>query len=272
MKYETSHNLTLPKLGFGTARVGGRLLPDRSQDQYYLSALRSALELGYIHFDTAEFYSFGHSEELIGRAIRETGMKRESLFITTKVWPTHLRYKNVLRACENSLRRLSTDYIDQYLIHWLNPFITLKDTFRALNQLVKESKVKHIGVSNFNLNLLKQSQALSESPITTDQVPYSLLHRPYVKNGVLEYCQQNNILLTAYTPVDHGHIHANKTLQSIASAHQATPYQIALAWLVAQARVIAIPRSFKPLHQKENLDAVNIELSKSEMDQLDQMG
>jgi diketogulonate reductase-like aldo/keto reductase len=272
MKYETIHDLSLPKLGFGTSRIGGNLLPNRSRDQFYLSALRSALELGYAHFDTAELYSLGHSEELIGRAIRETGAKRESMFITTKVWPTHLRYKNVLRACENSLRRLGTDYIDLYLIHWQNPFIALKDTFRALNQLVREGRVKHVGVSNFNLNLLKQSQALSESPITTNQVPYSLFHRSYVKNGVLEYCQQNDILLTAYTPVGRGNILANKTLRSIASAHQATPHQIVLAWLVAQARVITIPMSFIPQHQKENLDAVNIELSISEMDQLDQMG
>jgi diketogulonate reductase-like aldo/keto reductase len=272
MKYETSHNLSLPKLGFGTARVGGALLPNRSRDQYYLSALRSALELGYTHFDTAELYSLGHSEELIGRAIHEAGVKRESLFITTKVWPAHLSYKNVLRACENSLRRLGTEYIDLYLIHWPNPFISLKDTFRAFNQLVREGKVKHIGVSNFNLNLLKQSQALSESPITTDQVPYSLFHRSYVKNGVLEYCQQNDILLTAYTPVGRGNIHADKTLRSIASAHQATPHQIALTWLVAQARVITIPMSFNPRHQKENLDAVDIELSTAEMEQLDHIG
>jgi diketogulonate reductase-like aldo/keto reductase len=196
MKYETSHNLTIPKLGFGTARVGGNLLPNRSHDQYYLSALRSALELGYAHFDTAELYSLGHSEELIGRAIHETGVKRESLFITTKVWPTHLRCKNVLRACENSLRRLGTDYIDLYLIHGPNPFITLKDTFRALNQLVREGRVKHVGVSNFNLNLLKQSQALSESPITTNQVPYSLFHRSYDclhTSWPRKYIRQQNI-------------------------------------------------------------------------------
>ncbi len=268
MKYETINNLRIPKIGFGTAQLGGRLFASRSRDSFYLSALRSAFELGYTHFDTADFYSFGHAEELIGRAAREANTKRASLFITTKVWPTRLTYKKVLRACENSLRRLQTDYIDSYLIHWPNPFVPLKETFRALNQLAKEGKIKHIGVSNFNVKLLKAAQLLSETPILADQVPYSLTRRPYAKNGLLEYCQQNNILVTAYTPISHGWIAANQTLQSIAEAHHATLHQIALAWLVNQPRVIAIPMSFDPTHQRENLDAADIQLTPSEMEQL----
>ncbi len=144
----------------------------------------------------------------------------------------------------------------------------LEDTFRALNQLVKDGKVKHIGVSNFNVNLLKQSQALSATPIITNQVPYSNSDRSYMKNGVLEYCQQNNILLTAYSPVNQGNFRATKTLQSIAQAHSATPHQIALAWLVQQPRVITIPMSFNPIHIKENWDAADILLSDEEMKQL----
>ncbi len=268
MNYETIHNLHIPKIGFGTAQLGGRFFANHSRDAFYLSALRSALELGYVHFDTADFYSFGHSEELIGRAIKETNTKRENLFITTKVWPTRLTYKKVLRACENSLRRLQTDYIDLYLIHWPNPFVPLKETFKALNQLLKEGKIKHIGVSNFNVRLLKEAQSLSETPILAEQVPYSLSERSYAKNGLLEYCQQNNILVTAYTPVSHGRIAANQTLQSIADTHHATLHQIALAWLVNQPRVIAIPMSFNPSHQKENLDAADIQLTPSEMEQL----
>jgi diketogulonate reductase-like aldo/keto reductase len=268
MKHETINDLHIPKIGFGTAQLGGRLFANRSRDSFYLSALRSALELGYVHFDTADFYAFGHSEELIGRAVRETNTKRENLFITTKVWPTRLTYKKVLRACENSLRRLQTEYIDLYLVHWPNPFVPLKETFRALNKLVKDGKVKHLGVSNFNVKLLKEAQSLSETPILADQVPYSLTHRSYAKNGLLEYCQQNNILVTAYTPVDHGRMAASQILQTIADAHGATLHQIALAWLVNQPRVIAIPMSFNPQHQKENLEAADIELTPSEMQQL----
>jgi diketogulonate reductase-like aldo/keto reductase len=271
MRYENIHNITLPKIGLGTGRLGGTLIPNRLRYAHWLSTARSALELGYAHFDTAEFYSLGYSEELIGRAIRETGTKRESIFITSKVWPNHLRYDKVLRACENSLRRLGTDYLDLYLVHWPNQHIPLRETFRALNQLVKNGKVRHIGVSNFNLGQLKEAQSLAESPLLANQVPYSLFVRTYTQNGVLEYCQQNDILLTAYTPISHGNVRATPVLRSIADAHHATVHQIALAWLITQARVIAIPMSFNPNHQRENLLAADIELSKTEMEQLDSL-
>ena len=230
--------------------------------------MRSALELGYTHIDTAEMYAAGHAEELIGQVIREMHVKRESLFITSKVMPEHLAYDQVLRSCEASLRRLQMDYLDLYLIHWPSVGTKLEETFWALNQLVKDGKVKHLGVSNFDVKLLKQSQALSATPIITNQVPYSISDRSYVKNGVLEYCQQNNILLTAYSPVNQGNFRATKTLQAIAQAHSATPHQIALAWLVQQPRVITIPMSFNPIHIKENWDAADIVLSDEEMKQL----
>ena len=268
MKNETVHNLTLPKIGFGTWKIGGEASPNPKVDSVSLSALRSALELGYTHIDTAENYAAGHAEELIGQAVRETRVKRESLFITSKVEPRHLTYDQVLHSCEASLRRLQMDYLDLYLIHWPSAGMKLEDTFWALNQLVKDGKVKHLGVSNFDVKLLKQSQALSATPIITNQVPYSHSDRSNVKNGVLEYCQQNNIILTAYSPVNQGNFRATKTLQSIAQAHSATPYQIALAWLVQQPRLITIPMSFNPIHIKENRDAADILLSDEEMKQL----
>ncbi len=268
MKYETVHNLTLPKIGFGTWKIGGESSPDPKMDSVSLAALRSALELGYTHIDTAETYAAGHAEELIGQVVREMRIKRETLFITSKVKPEHLKYEQVLIACEASLRRLQMDYVDLYLIHWPSTGMKLEDTFRALNKLVKDGKVKHLGVSNFDVKLLKQSQALSATPIITNQVPYSISDRPYVKNGVLEYCQQNNILLTAYSPVNQGNFRATKALQAIAQAHSATPHQIALAWLIQQPRVITIPMSFNPIHIKENWDAADIVLSDEEMKQL----
>jgi len=118
MKYETVHNVTLPKIGFGTWTIGGDSYPDPARDAASLIALRAALEVGYTHFDTAEMYAAGHSEELIGRAMRETKTRREDLFITTKVSPEHLHYNDVLRSCEKSLRHLGMDYVDLYLIHW----------------------------------------------------------------------------------------------------------------------------------------------------------
>jgi diketogulonate reductase-like aldo/keto reductase len=269
MKYEIIRGLQIPKIGFGTWRIGGGSSPNRSLDSKSLAALRSALELGYTHFDTAEMYADGHSEELIGQAVRESRIPREALFITSKVQPFHLRYDDVLKSCAASLHRLGMDHLDLYLIHWPGLGIKLADTFRALNRLVREGRVKHLGVSNFNLKLLKQSQGLSETPLLTNQVPYSLSDRSYVKNGMLEYCQQNDILLTAYSPVDEGRLKVTPALGSAVEAHSATPYQIALAWLVSQPRVIAIPMSFDPKHQRENLEAADIQLSDAEKKMLE---
>jgi diketogulonate reductase-like aldo/keto reductase len=272
MKHETVHGVSIPRIGFGMWKIGGDSYPDPKRDPASLTAIRTALEVGYTHFDTAEVYADGHSEELLGRAILETHTKREALFITTKVDPAHLQYEQVFRSCEKSLRRLSMDYVDLYLIHWPpRSGVPLTDAFRALNQLVKDGRVKHLGVSNFNVKLLKQAQSLSETPILTDQVPYRLPDRTYVENGVLEYCQQNEILLTAYSPVKFRNLSVNKTLQAIADAHSATPYQIALAWLVAQPRVITIPMSLNPQHIRENFEAAEIELSQVEFETLSKL-
>ena len=268
MKYEIIHNLTLPKIGFGTWKIGGGSYADPSLDSVSMTALTSALEVGYTHFDTAEYYAAGHSEELVGRAVRETNTKREDVFITTKVSPEHLAYADVLKSCENSLRRLNMDYIDMYLIHWPGTGVKYQETFRALNKLVRDGKVRHLGVSNFKLKLLKQVQSLSETPLLTNQIPYSLPEKTYVNNGVLEYCQQNDITVTAYTPVKFRSMNTNKVLGAVAKSHSATPYQIALAWLVSQPRVITIPMSFNPQHIKENFEAADIELTDDEMSQL----
>ncbi len=279
MKYETIHNtstgsvhrLTLPKIGFGTWSIGGGSYPDPSLDPASLTALRSTLEVGYTHFDTAEGYASGHSEELVGRAVRDTNTKREDVFITTKVSPEHLSYNDVLRACEKSLRHLNMDYIDLYLIHWPGRGTNYEETFRALNKLVHDGKVKHLGVSNFKLKLLKQVQQYSETPILTDQVPYRLPDKTYVENRVLEYCQQNDILVTAYSPVKFRNLPVNKTVKAIAEAHSVTPFQIALAWLVAQPRVITIPMSYNPQHIRENFEAADIELTKEEFNTLSKL-
>ncbi len=271
MKYETLRNTKIQKIGFGTWSIGGGMSPDRSKDARSLAALHSALEFGYTHFDTAEMYASGHSEELLGQAVRGSGIPRENLFITSKVSASHLRYDDLLRSFENSLRHLGMDYLDLYLIHWPASSIPLAETFRALNQLVREGRVRHIGISNFDVKLMKQAQAESEAPIFTNQVPYSLADRSYVHNGVLDYCQGNEILLSAYSPVEEGRLRVSPTLQSIADVHKATPYQIALAWLVSQPRVITIPMSFNPEHIAENFAAAEIELSKDEIDQLNRL-
>lgn len=272
MIYETIINgEEIPKLGFGTWKIGGGSYPDPKLDSVSLAALRSALQIGYTHFDTAEVYADGHTEELIGQAIRETGVKRSTLFITTKIDPGHLEYEKVLKACEGSLQRLDMDYVDLYLIHWPRAGMNLEETFKALNKLVQDGKVRHLGVSNFNVKLLKQAREHSGTPIITNQVPYSIHDRSYVKNGVLEYCQQSGILLTAYSPVEKGSLKPNTTLRSIAEAHSATPYQVALAWLVSQPRVITIPMSLDPQHIKENLESASIVLTEKEINSLNEL-
>ncbi len=262
--------MRIPKIGFGTWSIGGRNEPDPESDDWSMAALRSALQLGYIHFDTAESYAAGHAEELLGRAIRAMGLRREDLFITSKVSPFHLQFNDLLHSCENSLRRLGMEYLDLYLVHWPARNMKLDETFRALNKLVREGKVRHLGVSNFGVNLLKQAAAVSETPLLTNQVPYSLPDRTYVENGVLEYCQHNDILLTAYTPVNHRIIQGKRSqpLQEIARSRGITPQQVALAWLATQPRVITIPMSANPVHQAENLNAGDLVLTAEEMQQL----
>lgn len=267
MRFETLNNLHIPKIGFGTWTIGGENSADYSQDARSLAALHSALELGYTHFDTAEAYAAGHAEELLGKAIRESGLAREALFITSKVSPEHLGYADVLHSSENSLHRLGMEYIDLYLIHWPARGMNLVEAFRALNSLVKDGKVRHLGVSNFDLKLLQDAVALSETMLLTNQVSYSLPDRTYIKNGVLDYCQENDILLTAYSPVKRRYVRGNKPLQALAKKRGVTPQQIALAWLVRQPRVITIPMSFNPQHQAENLAAADMDLTDSELDQ-----
>ena len=267
--YETiSNGEQIPKIGFGTWKIGGDSHPDPKLDSVSLAALRAALEIGYTHFDTAESYAAGHAEELTGQAIREAGLKRDSLFITTKVAPEHLEYEKVLKACKSSLQRLNMEYIDLYLIHWPRTGMKFEETFRALNKLVREGQLRHLGVSNFNVKLLQQAQEHSETSIITNQVPYSIHDRSYVRNGVLEYCQQNDILLTAYSPLEQGRLKASHTLRSIAEAHSATPYQIALTWIISQPRVITIPMSLNPQHIRENFESVNIVLTEKEIKSL----
>jgi diketogulonate reductase-like aldo/keto reductase len=261
-------NLSIPKIGFGTWTIGGEIFANKAWDHRSLDALQSALDLGYTHFDTAEYYAGGHAEELLGQAIHASGQAREGLFITSKVSPEHLAFEKVLLSCEGSLRRLGMDYLDLYLIHWPKRGMDLVETFGALNKLVNDGKIRNLGVSNFNLSLMEESAALSETPLLTNQVSYSLPDRNYEKNGVLAYSQKNDILLTAYSPVKRRFIKANKPLQAIAKRHGVSPQQIALAWLVRQPRVITIPMSFNPQHQAENLNAADFELSDRDLAEL----
>ena len=259
----------IPVLGLGTYGMGGGMSPSYSQDEKLVNAIRTAIVLGYTHIDTAEMYASGHTEELVGRAIKD--FNRADLLIATKVKPANLRYPDVLAALQGSLKRLDTEYVDLYLIHWPNSSIPLEETFRALNELVARGQARRLGVSNFSLNELKRARELSETPLVTNQVPYSIYERRYVRNGVLEYCQQNGIILTAYTPIEKGRVARDAEIRAIAEKHSATPVQVALSWLIHQPQVIAIPMSTNPKHLKENLGALDVELSEEDFERLNRL-
>lgn len=268
MEFETFSGASLPKIGFGTARLGGRIVPNRLRERHWMSVIRSAIDLGYRHIDSAELYALGYSEVLIGRALSTSGIDRAEFTLTTKAWPVHLGYKQLMRACEGSLRRLATEYIDLYLIHLPNPFIDLQETFTALDRLASQGKIRHVGVSNFNLPLLDKARSLSQAPILTNQIPYSLHNRGYARSGVVEYCRQNGILVTAYSPLRIGRTQGHPAVRAIAEAHGASPHQVALAWLVSQPHVITIPFSRDPRHQRENLAAARLALTPEETSRL----
>ena len=268
MRFESVRGLDIPKVGFGTWSIGGGFKAAPRQDQSSLRTLLSALEIGYTHFDTAETYAAGHSEELLGLALGEARVDRRDVFITTKVAPQHLSHDQVLASCGESLRRLRTDYVDLYLIHWPGPRMDLESAFQGLNELVQRGRVHHVGVSNFGTKLLEEAGRLSETPILTDQVPYSVQDRTYTDNGVLQYCREHEIVLTAYSPFEQGKLSLSQPLRSIASTRSVTPYQIAVAWLCCQSGVIAIPRSANSKHQRENLEAADILLTPEELELL----
>ncbi len=256
----------LPVMGLGTWTMGGRSRPDPAQDERALGALAAAFAIGYTHIDTAEMYANGHAEELVGQALRQ--VERQRIFLTTKVRPPNLSYRRTLESINGSLRRLGVEQIDLMLIHWRD-HTPLAETFRALNEAVRTGLVRYLGVSNFDLADLRQAQALSETPIVTNQIPYSVTTRSYVQNGVIPYCQQHGIVAMAYSPVEEGRLRVQAALADMAAEHGATPYQIALAWLVHQPWVVAIPMSHNPEHLRQNWEAAEIVLTASQIARLD---
>ena len=269
MHYETLLDSSqIPVLGLGTWQIGGGMAPDRSQDKALVDRLKAIIDLGYRHIDTAEMYGGGHTETLVGRAIKD--FTRHDLFITTKVWRTNLSYKGVHQALNASLKRLGVETVDLYLIHWPDNATPLTETFRALNELVADGKIKRLGVSNFDLSLMKQAIDLAETPIMTNQVRYSLLSRGPERNGVLDFCRANGIILTAYSPLKDG-VLSHPAVKSIANELNVTPGQVALNWLVRQDKVITIPKSINLAHLKENLASSEIELTPKMVQQLNKV-
>jgi diketogulonate reductase-like aldo/keto reductase len=269
MEYrETKEGISIPVIGLGTFRIGGVVSADYSHDKEGVEAIKTAIDLGYTHLDTAEAYAEGHTEELVGKAIKE--YDRGELFITTKVFHNHLRYEEVLNALEGSLERMGTDYMDLFLVHWPNPDVPLKETMKAMEYLANEGKTRLIGVSNFSVEQMEEAESYLEGHhLVTNQVHYSLLFQD-PRGEVLPYCQEENILLMAYSPLEKGALAkpGNITLDDMADKYGRSPAQIALNWLISQDKVVAIPKAVKVEHLKENMAALGWKLSKKDMDTL----
>lgn len=265
MEYRQIQGVKVPLIGLGTSGIGGGwMFKDTSQDRQAIEAIQYAIELGLTHIDTAEAYANGHAEELIGLAIKD--FPRKNLFITTKVYADHLRYDDVIKACQNSLKRLGTNYVDLYLIHWPSPSIALSETIPAMDQLVKKGLSRFIGVSNFDVVLLKQAQSLSENEIFANQVEYSLIERE-PEEKLLPYCQKQNILLTAYSPLKKVPL---DSLEQMAQKYGKTPAQIVLNYLISHDNVITIPKALQKAHLEENAAACGWRLKEEDLDKLQQ--
>lgn len=212
-------------------------------------------------------YAGGHAEELVGIAMKGQGIRRADYFLTDKVWKTHLRYDDVLRAAEASLKRLGTDYIDLYLIHQVNPDVPEEETIRAMNRLKREGVIRHIGVSNFSEERLKRAQAASDAPIVANQLHYNLRIREIEQCGLLDYCRSQDIMVIAWRPL-RGLDLALPLIVTLAEKYGKTPSQIALNWLLCQENVVTITKAANPLHLAENMGALGWALEKEDAERL----
>lgn len=258
MKMVTLNNgVNMPQLGFGVWQV---------PDEEATPAVAKALEVGYTSIDTAMIYK---NEAGVGKAIKESGIDREKLFITTKVWNADQGYEQTLKAFDASLERLGLDYIDLYLIHWPTPhYDQYIETYKALEKLYSDGRVRAIGVCNFDIEHLER--LLDECDVTPvlNQVE---CHPYFAQNELKDFCAKHNIYVEAWSPLDQGgEILTDEVVEKIAKAHGKTTAQVVLRWHL-QNNTIAIPKSVTPSRIEENFDLFDFELSNEEMDAINRL-
>jgi diketogulonate reductase-like aldo/keto reductase len=263
----------VPVLGLGTWGIGGHGSRYTGADSQAVEALRLGLDLGMLFIDTAEFYGHGHSEEIVADAILD---RRESVFLATKVSPEHFAYEDVLKSCESSLKRLRVSYVDLYQLHWPNSSIPISETMKAMEHLLNQGKVRHIGVSNFSVRQTREAQeSLSKAILATNQVEYSLLDRS-IEADLLEYSQREHIAIIAYSPLAKGQVPRGgrgrnwQILDDIARRNHKTRSQVALNWLITKDGVVAIPKASSLEHVKENAGAAGWALSREDQKALEE--
>lgn len=252
-----NNGLQMPQLGFGVWQV-----PDDEATDAVLKAIKS----GYRSIDTAMIYQ---NEKGVGKAIKEAGVPREELFITTKVWNSDQGYDATLRAYEESLERLGLDYVDLYLIHWPTPeFDQFVDTYKAMEKLYNDGRVKAIGVCNFEIEHLQRLLDECDVVPVLNQVE---CHPYLAQNELKEFCAKHDIFVEAWSPLDQGgEVLSDDTVKRIADAHGKSPAQVVLRWHL-QNNTIVIPKSVTPSRIEENFQVFDFELSADEMDAINEL-
>lgn len=241
----------LPLAGVGTWRL---------QDDTVQASVRAGLDAGYGHVDTAEGY---HNEAAIGDALAE--YDRDDLFLTSKVLPKHLAYESVLEACEASLERLGTDYLDLYLVHWPNPAISLRETMDAMATLHGEGRVRNVGVSNFSAYQLSCAHHVSEVPIAVNQLEF----HPYLQRpDLVDYCRETDTAVEAAAPLARTEVLDDPVVREIANAYDRSPAQVVLRWAVEQD-VVVLPKSSSPDRVRENFGIFDWSLDDTDRERLD---
>lgn len=251
----------VPALGQGTWTMGD----NKKARAEEIAALRLGLDLGLSLIDTAEMYGDGKSEELVAEAIDG---RRQEVFLVSKVLPQHATRRGTIKACESSLRRLKTDWLDLYLLHWLEK-VPLEETLAGFDKLIQDGKIRHWGVSNFDVADMEELVDLpGGSSVTTNQVLYNLTRRG-IEYDLMPWCRERQVPLMGYSPIEQGRLLKGGALKKVASRHGATPSQVALAWVLRQADVIAIPKAGKSNHVRENHGALGLRLSQQDLSDLD---
>jgi 2,5-diketo-D-gluconate reductase B len=253
----TANGASIPALGFGT----WALPDDRVQP-----LVEHALSVGYRHLDTAQMYG---NEAAVGAGLKASGLERDQVFLTTKIWPDNFAEADFRRAADERLRLLGVDRLDLLLLHWPSKTVPLAETIRALNAVKEAGQTRHIGVSNFTTKLIDEAVRLSAAPLVTDQVEY----HPFLSQAkVMAKLAEQGMSLTAYCPLARGKVVDDPVLSEIGRAHGKSATQVALRWLVQQEGVIAIPRSSSEARIEANLQVFDFELSAAEMARVHGLG
>jgi 2,5-diketo-D-gluconate reductase B len=253
----TTNGASIPALGFGT----WALPDDRVQP-----LVEHALGVGYRHLDTAQMYG---NEAAVGAGLKASGLRRDAVFLTTKIWPDNFAEADFRRAADERLRLLGVDQLDLLLLHWPSKTVPLAETIRALNAVKDAGQTRHIGVSNFTTRLIDEAVRLSDAPLVTDQVEY----HPFLSQAkVLAKLAEHGMSLTAYCPLARGKVVDDPVLAEIGRAHGKSATQVALRWLVQQDGVIAIPRSSSEARIEANFKVFDFALSAAEMARIHGLG